>query len=153
MKITLISIGKFDNANFKELFNNYLKRIAWKINLIEIDSKISNAVDKNKILEIEGDLLIKNFDKYQKIIILDPLGQHMDSVKFSNIIKKFSIDGFSNIAFVIGGAYGLSEKVKNRGDLILSLSQMTLPHLMVRLFMIEQLYRAYTIINNHPYHK
>ena len=153
MKITLISIGKFDNANFKELFNNYLKRIAWKINLIEIDSKISNAVDKNKILEIEGELLLKNFDKYQKIIILDPLGQHMDSVKFSNIIKKFSIDGFSNIAFVIGGAYGLSEKVKNRGDLILSLSQMTLPHLMVRLFMIEQLYRAYTIINNHPYHK
>lgn len=153
MKITLISIGKFDNANFKELFNNYLKRIAWKINLIEIDSKISNAVDKNKILEIEGELLLKNFDKYQKIIILDPLGQHLDSVKFSNIIKKFSIDGFSNIAFVIGGAYGLSEKVKNRGDLILSLSHMTLPHLMVRLFMIEQLYRAYTIINNHPYHK
>lgn len=153
MKITILSIGKFDNANFKELFNNYLKRIGWKVNLIEIESKISNAVDKNKTMEIEGDLLIKNFDKYQKIIILDPLGQELDSVKFSNIIKKFSIEGFSNIAFVIGGAYGLSEKVKGRGDLILSLSQMTMPHLMVRLFMIEQLYRSYSIINNHPYHK
>jgi 23S rRNA (pseudouridine1915-N3)-methyltransferase len=153
MKITILSIGKFDKSPYRELFEYYLKRLKWKIELREIEFKNTKSFEESKIKQEEGVLLLKNFQNFSKIIILDERGKQFSSPEFANILENFNISGDSNIAFVIGGAFGLSEEVKNKADILLSISKMTLPHLMVRSFLIEQIYRASTIISNHPYHK
>ena len=88
-----------------------------------------------------------------KIIALDEGGKMFSSVEFAKKIKNYGDYGQSNLAFIIGGADGLGEEIKQRADLILSFSKMTFPHLMIRAFLMEQIYRASTIINNHPYHR
>jgi len=153
MKITILSIGKFDKSPYRELFEYYLKRLKWKIELREIEFKNTKNYEDSKIKNEEGVLLIKNLNNFSKIIVLDERGKQFSSPEFANILENFNIAGDSNIAFVIGGAFGLSEEVKNKADILFSISKMTLPHLMVRSFLIEQIYRASTIISNHPYHK
>ena len=153
MKITILSIGKFDKSPFRELFEYYLKRLKWKIELREIEFKNTKSFEESKIKQEEGVLLLKNLHNFSKIIVLDERGKQFSSPEFANILENFNVSGDSNIAFIIGGAFGLSEEVKNKADILLSISKMTLPHLMVRGFLIEQIYRASTIISNHPYHK
>jgi 23S rRNA (pseudouridine1915-N3)-methyltransferase len=153
MKITILSIGKFDKSPYRELFEYYLKRLKWKIELREIEFKNTKSYEELKIKQEEGILLLKNLHNFSKIIVLDERGKQFSSPEFANILAGFNVAGDSNIAFIIGGAYGLSEDVKDKADILLSLAKMTLPHLMVRGFLIEQIYRASTIISNHPYHK
>ncbi len=153
MKITILSIGKFDKSPYRELFEFYLKRLKWKIDLKEIEFKNTKSFEESKIKHEEGVLLLKNLHNFSKIIVLDENGKQFSSQEFANILENFNVAGNSNIAFLIGGAFGLSEEVKNKADILLSVSKMTLPHLMVRGFLIEQIYRASTIIANHPYHK
>ena len=153
MKITILSIGKFDKSLYRELFEYYLKRLKWKIELKEIEFKNTKSYEESKIKHEEGALLLKYFHNFSKIIVLDERGKQYSSIEFATILENFNVAGDSNIAFVIGGAFGLSEEVKNKADILLSISKMTLPHLMVRSFLIEQIYRASTIISNHPYHK
>ena len=153
MKITILSIGKFDKSPFRELFEYYLKRLKWKIELREIEFKNTKSFEESKIKQEEGILLVKNLHNFSKIIVLDERGKQFSSPEFANILENFNVTGDSNIAFIIGGAFGLSDDVKNKADILLSISKMTLPHLMVRGFLIEQIYRASTIISNHPYHK
>ncbi len=153
MKITILSIGKFDKSPFRELFEYYLKRLKWKVELKEIEFKNTKSYEESKIKHEEGVLLLKNLHNFSKIIILDERGKQFSSLEFSNILANFNVAGDSNIAFVIGGAFGLSDEIKNKANILLSVSKMTLPHLMVRGFLIEQIYRASTIISNHPYHK
>lgn len=153
MKITILSIGKFDKSLYRELFEYYLKRLKWKIELKEIEFKNTKSYEESKIKHEEGVLLLKYFHNFSKIIVLDERGKQYSSIEFATILENFNVAGNSNIAFVIGGAFGLSEEVKNKADILMSISKMTLPHLMVRSFLIEQIYRASTIISNHPYHK
>ena len=153
MKITILSIGKFDKSLYRELFEYYLKRLKWKIELKEIEFKNTKSYEESKIKHEEGVLLLKYFHNFSKVIVLDERGKQYSSIEFATILENFNVTGDSNIAFVIGGAFGLSEEVKNKADILLSISKMTLPHLMVRSFLIEQIYRASTIISNHPYHK
>jgi 23S rRNA (pseudouridine1915-N3)-methyltransferase len=153
MKITILSIGKFDKSPFRELFEYYLKRLKWKIELREIEFKNTKSFEDSKIKQEEGVLLLKNLHNFSKIIVLDERGKQFSSQEFANILENFNVNGDSNIAFIIGGAFGLSDDVKNKADILLSISKMTLPHLMVRSFLIEQIYRASTIISNHPYNK
>ena len=153
MKITILSIGKFDKSPYRELFEYYLKRLKWKIELKEIEFKNTKSYEESKIKNEEGALLLKNLHNFSKIIVLDERGKQFSSPEFANILENFNVAGDSNIAFVIGGAFGLSEEVKNKADILFSISKMTLPHLMVRGFLIEKIYRASTIISNHPYHK
>ncbi len=153
MKITILSIGKFDKSPYRELFEYYLKRLKWKIELKEIEFKNTKSFEESKIKHEEGVLLLKNLHNFSKIIVLDERGKQFSSPEFANILENFNVTGDSNIAFIIGGAFGLSDDVKNKADILLSISKMTLPHLMVRGFLIEQIYRASTIISNHPYHK
>ena len=148
MKITILSIGKFDKSPFRELFEYYLKRLKWKL-----EFKNTKSYEESKIKQEEGGLLLKNLHNFSKIIVLDERGKQFSSPEFANILENFNVSGDSNIAFIIGGAFGLSDDVKNKADILLSISKMTLPHLMVRGFLIEQIYRASTIISNHPYHK
>lgn len=153
MKITILSIGKFDKSFYHENFQFYQKRLKWKVELKEIEFKSSKGFEESKIKEQEAKLLIKNFENFSKIIALDENGKSFSSVEFANMLENMNTSGNSNIAFIIGGAFGLSQEIKNRADILISLSRLTFPHLMVRTILIEQLYRASTIINNHPYHK
>jgi len=156
VKITIISIGKFSQQDpNRELFLNYQKRLSWKIELKELELKKSNLANlqgdvlKNK----EGELLLSKVPNSATIIALDEKSKMLTSVEFASTIKHYGNHGNSNLAFIIGGADGLSEEIKQKADLMLSLSKMTFPHLMIRSFLLEQIYRANTIINNHPYHR
>ncbi|MFT6331775.1 MAG: 23S rRNA (pseudouridine1915-N3)-methyltransferase [Lentimonas sp.] len=152
MKITIISIGKFSkNDPNLELFSKYQKRLPWKVELKELEVKgnLKGEVLKAK----EAETLLNAVPNGAKIIALDEKGEEFSSVKFSQKLEKFGNCGDSNLAFIIGGADGLSADLKKKASLLISFSKMTFPHMMVRSFLIEQIYRAYSIINNHPYHR
>jgi 23S rRNA (pseudouridine1915-N3)-methyltransferase len=152
MKITIISIGKFskNDPNFA-LFAKYQKRLPWKLELKELETK--GNLQGEKLKNKEAELLLGAVPNGAKIIVLDEKGKSLSSPEFSKSLENFGNSGNSNLAIIIGGADGLSINLKKQADLILSLSKMTFPHMMVRSFLAEQIYRAYTIINNHPYHR
>ncbi|MFT6106701.1 MAG: 23S rRNA (pseudouridine1915-N3)-methyltransferase [Rickettsiales bacterium] len=152
MKITIISIGKFSkNDPNLTLFLKYQKRLPWKMQIKELETKgnLQGEVLKNK----EAELLLAAVPGGAKIIALDEKGKNLSSPEFAKSLESFGSSGNSNLAFVIGGADGLSEILKKRADLILSFGKMTFPHMMIRAFLAEQIYRAHTIISNHPYHR
>lgn len=153
MNINIISIGKFGRSVLLDLFNDYSKKIGWKLSLTEIEPKISINLEIKKKKELEASLILKNIDKSSKVVVLDEHGKQYKSKEFANLLDGFAVNGDSNIVFVIGGADGLSDEILNMTNHKISLSKMTLPHLMVRVILAEQLYRAYSIINNHPYHR
>ena len=153
MKISIISIGKFENSPQKAVFENYLKRLKWKVELKELDLKNSNNMSVEKIKEGEGELILKALKPSSKLIVLDEKGREFSSLNFAKLLSDFAVRGESDLSFVIGGANGLSLEVIQKSSLKISLGLMTFPHLMVRSILIEQLYRAQTIIEGHPYHK
>lgn len=150
MKINIITIGSFkSNNSYKELFDEYKKRIKCEINLIELKTKQQNSIEEQK--KFEMDLLLKTRNKNNKLIVLDERGKIISTIDFQNLINKFKIDG--DIDIIIGGSDGLTEEVRNQADFVMSFGKMVFPHLMVRVMIIEQLYRVYTLNNGHPYHK
>lgn len=153
MKITIISIGKFENSPHKAVFENYLKRLKWKIELKELELKNAQNFPVEKIKEGEGELILKALKPSSKLILLDEKGQQFSSRNFAKLIADFGIEGNSDLTFVIGGADGLSQELLQKNHLKISFSNMTFPHLMVRAILAEQLYRAATIIGGHPYHR
>lgn len=153
MKINIISIGTFENSYFKEIFQNYTKRLKWEVFLKEINPKNANNFSKEQIKENEAKYILQALKPQQRIIVLDENGKQFKSREFAKKISDFALGGDSEINFIIGGAEGLSPEIIRKADLVISLGLMTMPHLMVRIVLIEQIYRAYTIINNHPYHR
>jgi 23S rRNA (pseudouridine1915-N3)-methyltransferase len=152
MKITILTIGKFRNQDpAQELFLEYKKRLNWKIELKELELKGNLQGETLKIKE--GELLLSKVPNGSKIIALDEKGKMFSSPEFADIIRNYGNQGSSDLSFIIGGADGLSAELKQKADLILSFSKMTFPHLMIRIFLIEQIYRANTIISGHPYHR
>lgn len=150
MKINIITIGSFkSNDSYKELFDEYKKRIKCEINLIELKAKQQNSIEEQK--KFEADLLLKARNKNNKLIVLDERGKIISTIDFQNLINRFKIDG--DIDIIIGGSDGLTEEVRNQADFVMSFGKMVFPHLMVRVMIIEQLYRVYTLNNGHPYHK
>jgi len=153
MNINIISIGKFGKSDLSSLFNNYVKKTSWKISLTELEIKNSNSLEITKKKDLEAKLILKNINKSSKVIILDENGKQHKSKEFATLLNNFAINGDSNITFVIGGADGLSDEILKMSNNKISFSKMTFPHLMVRVMLAEQLYRAVLIINNHPYHR
>jgi 23S rRNA (pseudouridine1915-N3)-methyltransferase len=151
MNIEIISIGKFRNSPQKEIFELYKKRCSWNIKLKELEVK--SGSNPETIKEKEGDLILSSVPSSAKIILLDETGKNLSSKEFAGLIQNFRNNSVSNLAFIIGGADGTSIKVKQKADIILSLGKLTFPHMMVRSILSEQLYRAFSIINNHPYHR
>lgn len=152
MKINIIAIGKFrKNCPNQELFLDYSKRLKWPLNLIQIDSKIVGSTDEIK--QKEGELILKNLPENSKVILLDEKGENLTSREFAAKIAKFQNNSQSNLSFIIGGANGISDQIKKIANLSIAFGKMTFPHMMVRSMLIEQIYRANLIINNHPYHK
>ena len=151
MIININSIGKFKNHPHKDIFELYVKRIGWNVKLKELEVK--KSASENVLKEMEGELLLNNIDSNSTIILLDERGKNFNSREFAQKISQYRDQGVNNITFIIGGANGVCQKVKDRADLEISLSKLTFPHLMVRSILAEQIYRAYSIINNHPYHR
>lgn len=153
MKIFILAFGNFNNSAYKSLFEEYAKRISYKIELKELKLKNSNNLSSELLKHKEAELILGNLETDSILIALDEKGKQIDSVEFSKILNNFQLNYSSKITFIIGGADGLDEKIIKKANLVLGLGKMTLPHLMARVVLIEQIYRAQTIINNHPYHR
>lgn len=146
--IKIITIGKIKRMELKKLIQNYVKMIPRKVNLIEVK-------DEPKIegRSIEGSKILKHIKDDEYVITLEILGNMHSSESFSELIEKIESNNTNKITYVIGGSYGLDESVSQRSNYKLSFSKMTFPHQLMKLILVEQIYRAYSIINNHPYHK
>ena len=155
MKIVLLSIGKTSEEYLIEGIAQYQKRLKHYVQfeLIEIPNiKKTQNFSKNELIKKEGELILNTIQASDYLVLLDDKGQDFTSVKFSKKVQQWMLSGKKRLVFVIGGAYGFSDIVYQRGNEKLSLSKMTFSHQMVRLFFVEQIYRAYTILNNEPYH-
>jgi len=155
MTIKLLTIGKTNNKELQVLINDYIKRLSFYIKFeFEIIPDLKNTknlkVEQQK--QKEGELILAKIKPTDALILLDENGKQFDSVGFSNYLQKHMNSGIKQIVFAIGGPYGFSQEVYNRSRGKISLSKMTFSHQMVRLFVIEQLYRGFTILRNEPYH-
>jgi 23S rRNA (pseudouridine1915-N3)-methyltransferase len=153
MKITIISMGKFENSPFRAVFETYVKRIKWKIELRELELKNAQNLSSQELKSREAALILKDLKSQSKLIVLDENGKEYKSREFAKMLANFAVQGDSNITFVIGGSDGLAEEILQKSVIKISLGLMTFPHLMVRAILIEQIYRAQTIIEGHPYHR
>lgn len=153
MKIKLVVVGKTKKNELNTLINGYLKRINFyiKFNIVEVTSLKSKKINEKELKKIEGENILKNIQKNEVLFLLDENGKSFNSVDFSKFIEN-KIQQNKNIAFAIGGAYGFSKEVYEKSSQTISISKMTFSHQIARLFFTEQLFRAFTIINNHPYH-
>jgi 23S rRNA (pseudouridine1915-N3)-methyltransferase len=155
MRIVLLVVGKTTNTYLHTLILDYQNRLKHYVSFdIQVIPELKNtkhvSVETQK--EKEGEMLLKQLEDANEIILLDEKGKQFSSVEFSQQIDKAQVSGKKKIVFVIGGPYGFSEPVYQKATQKISLSKMTFSHQMIRLIFVEQLYRAYTILNNEPYH-
>lgn len=152
MNITVLCVGNIKEKFYKDACAEYIKRLTrfGKVNIFEVsECHIGEGQDKEK----EGKLLLKKINPSSYKIALCVEGKKVSSEKLSELIENAGIDGKSEIAFIIGGSDGLSEEVKKAADLRLSFSDMTFPHQLMRVILLEQVYRAFKIIAGEKYHK
>lgn len=155
MKITLIAVGKTEDKYLLEGIDKYLNRLKHYISfnfVIIPDIKNVKNMSQDQQKEKEGQLILKNVQASDNLILLDEGGKTYTSVGFSELLNKYMVGSVQHVVFVIGGPYGFDKEVYARANSKLSLSSMTFSHQMVRLFFVEQLYRAFTIQRNEPYH-
>ena len=155
MKITLLMIGKTDEKPVVALCEKYAKRLKfyckWDAVVIP-DLKNAAKMSEEEQKKREGEEILKRIQPSDHVVLLDERGKIPTSEEFSKQVDNYQIRGVRHLFFVIGGAYGFSDEVYARGNEKLALSKMTFSHQMVRAFIAEQVYRAFTIINNEPYH-
>ncbi len=147
MKIKIIGVGKIKQKAILELLNDYLKQMK-DVSIVEInDEKDSLGMDK------EGENILSKISLDEYVIALAIEGEMMSSEVFASTLDKIVTFQSPNVCFIIGGSWGLSSKVKKRANLLVSFSKMTFPHQLMRLILVEQIYRAKAILRKHPYHK
>jgi 23S rRNA (pseudouridine1915-N3)-methyltransferase len=155
MKITLLTVGKTDKDWVKQGIDIYASRMKhyFPFSIVEISElKNASSLSQEQIKTKEGELILKNLKPSDDVILLDERGREFSSMEFAKVLQdKISYNG-KDIVFVIGGAYGFAETVKQRSNSKISLSRMTFSHQMVRAIFVEQLYRAFTIMKGEPYH-
>jgi 23S rRNA (pseudouridine1915-N3)-methyltransferase len=155
MKIKLIAIGKTDRKDLQQMIEEYCKRIGhycpFEFEIIP-DLKKARKSSEREQKKMEGTEILKRISPSDHLVLLDERGKEFSSIEFSKHIQKRMNSGLRNLLFVIGGPYGFSDDLYKRANEMVSLSKMTFSHQMVRLFFTEQLYRAFTIIRNEPYH-
>lgn len=155
MKITLLLNGKIEDDYIATGFSVYEKRLKHYISFESIvipALKNTKAISTEQQKQKEGELILKNIQSSDKLILLDENGKEYNSIGFSQFIQKEMNSGNKNLVLVVGGPYGFSEEIYKRANGKIALSKMTFSHQMVRLFFVEQLYRAMTILKNEPYH-
>lgn len=159
MNITVISVGKLKEKYLKAAIDEYSKRLSryCKLDIVELNDQKTpdNASEKEELIikEKEGANILKNIKDNIFVVALAIEGKMISSEELGEFIKAQGVRGNSNIAFVIGGSLGLSKEVLNRADYKLSFSKMTFPHQLMRVILLEQVYRGFRIINGEPYHK
>ena len=155
MQIKLIAIGKTDQTELERLITIYQNRLSHYVRFsFEIIPDLKNSKNLSEKLqkEAEGKLILSKITPTDRLILLDENGKEMNSVAFSTFLQKLMNSGINQLVLVIGGPYGSSEDVYKKAVGTLAVSKMTFSHQMVRLFVIEQLYRGFTILKNEPYH-
>ena len=155
MKITFLTVGKTEDAYLKEGIDKYVKRLKHytKLELAEIpELKNTKALSPEQQKAKEAELILKKITPLDFVILMDEKGSEFTSTQFAAYINKKEVTTSANLVFIIGGPYGFDNSVYQRANDKISLSRMTFSHQMVRLFFVEQLYRAYTIMKGEPYH-
>ena len=155
MKIKLLAIGKTDNKNLIALIDEYQNRLKHYIKFeLEIIPDIKNVKNLSEVQqkEKEGELILSKLQNTDQLLLLDDKGNAYSSIQFSQYLQKKMNSGIKQLVIVIGGPYGFSEAVYKKSSGKVSLSKMTFSHQMIRLFVVEQLYRGFTILKNEPYH-
>lgn len=159
MGITVISVGKIKEKYLTMAIDEYSKRLSkyCKLSFIQVqDEKTPDNASEtvnNKIKEIEGERILKNIKDSAYVIALAIEGKQLSSEQLASTLDNLAVTGKSDIVFVIGGSLGLSSQVLSRADYLLSFSKMTFPHQLMKVILLEQIYRSYRIIKNEPYHK
>ncbi|MBO5069611.1 MAG: 23S rRNA (pseudouridine(1915)-N(3))-methyltransferase RlmH [Roseburia sp.] len=163
MKISIVCVGKIKEKFYRDAIAEYEKRLSryCKLEIIEVaDEKTpdhASELVETQIKEKEAERMLSRMEKYMKegafVCALAIDGKQLDSVELSEKIEKLGTSGTSHIIFLIGGSLGMADVLLEQADMKLSFSKMTFPHQLMRVILLEQIYRAYRIINNEPYHK
>ncbi|PLX05792.1 MAG: 23S rRNA (pseudouridine(1915)-N(3))-methyltransferase RlmH [Marinilabiliales bacterium] len=155
MNIKLLVIGKTDKDFVQKGYDEYFKRIK---RYCKFDFQVIKDIKKSKNLstdqqnKLEGEKILSEISPSDHVVLLDENGKEFNSRGFASFLNKSLVSGMKNLIFVIGGPYGFSEEVYKRANIKVSLSKMTFSHQLIRLIFAEQLYRAFSILNNEPYH-
>lgn len=155
MKITFMTVGKNADAMIQPLIDRYVRRLGHYVRfetrtLPDVKTGKNDTAERQK--KLEGDLILGALRPSDHVVLLDERGKEMTSPGFAGMLGKHMLGGGADMVFVVGGPFGFSQAVYDRADRMMALSQMTLTHEMVRLFFVEQLYRAFTIIRGESYH-
>lgn len=159
MKITIISVGKIKEKYLVMAIDEYAKRLSRyaKLEFIEVgDEKTpdgASELEELQIKKVEGQKILKNIKDNSYVIALAIEGKMISSLELAQKMESLGVNGVSHIVFLIGGSLGLSEDVLKRADYLLSFSKMTFPHQLMKVILLEQIYRSYRINSNEPYHK
>ena len=156
MNIKIVAVGKLKEKYTKEAIDEFKKRLGAYCSLSVVEIPAQEIRDDNlaqKYMEIEGEKILSAIKPDSYVVTLEILGKMLSSEEFAQKIKDLSNEGHNEIVFVIGGANGLSKAVSNRANFKLSFSKMTFTHQLIRIFLYEQIYRAFKIINNENYHR
>jgi len=158
ININIICVGKLKEDYLKNAISEYSKRLSKysNLNIIELqDENLTNKINdtiKEEIKKKEGEKIISQIKKDSYTMVLDLKGKEMTSEEFSKKIDNIGVNGFSTINFIIGGTLGLSNEVLEKANELVSFSKMTFPHQLIRVFLLEQIFRAFKISNNETYH-
>jgi 23S rRNA (pseudouridine1915-N3)-methyltransferase len=155
MKIVVLSVGRVRQQFVLQGEGEYLQRIKgnFQVELVELGMESPESMSPSEVQAREADEVLKKTKPYDYLVVLDERGKSMTSKSLSDLIQARMNSGIKSVCFIIGGAYGFAEKVRQEADLILSLSAFTFPHQITRLLLVEQLYRAHTLMKGISYHK
>ena len=159
MEIRILSVGKIKEKYLNEGIAEYAKRLSryCRLSFIQVPDEKTPAeaseAQNSRILDLEGERLLRHIREQDHVVILAIEGEMTDSVHLARRLEKLTVSGTSSITFVIGGSLGLSPAVKQRADEALSFSRLTFPHQLMQLILLEQIYRCFRILNHEPYHK
>ena len=159
MKITLITVGKIKEKYFTDAISEYSKRLSryCKLDIVEVaDEKTPDGASEgleNQIKEKEGERILAKISDGAYVVALAIEGKQLSSEELADKMEKWNVSGVRHLVFIIGGSLGLAPKVLSRADFKLSFSPMTFPHQLMRVILLEQIYRSFRIRNHEPYHK
>ncbi|MEN3975702.1 23S rRNA (pseudouridine(1915)-N(3))-methyltransferase RlmH [Emcibacter sp. SYSU 3D8] len=151
MNLAMLAVGRAKHGAERDLFEDYRKRLPWKLDLIEVEEK--RPLDAATLRQREAELLLGKVPDGALVVALDQRGQVITSERLSQRLIAWRDAGKSRVCFLIGGATGHGDAVRERADFLFSLGNLTWPHMLVRAMLAEQLYRAWSISANHPYHR
>ena len=155
MKIVVLSVGRVRQRFVLDAEGEYLQRIkgSFQVELVELGMESPESMKPAEVQSREAEEVLKKTKNYDYLVVLDERGKEMSSKALSEFVQTRMNSGVKSVCFVIGGAYGFAEKVRQEADLILSLSALTFPHQLTRMLLVEQLYRSHTLIKGINYHK